>query len=204
MRFARTRAFSVARDLFLQIGTLMVQKGIIENQADIYYLQVEDLRAFCMDGFHKSMKSEIEKKKKLYESYEQESLPDRIIYSGPHIPSLSNTDILYNKQNNYLKGIPISNGDVQGEAMVLDRPNLGCKICEKILVTRSTDPGWIFLMTQAKGLVSEKGSPLSHTAIVGRELGIPTIVNVEGAMTSIKNGNKIQMHAQTGLVEILN
>ena len=204
MRFARTRAFSVAKELFLQIGILMVQKGIIESQADIFFLQIEDLRAFCLDGSRKSLKSEIEKKKTLYESYGQVSLPDRIIYTGAHMPNLSDTTILHNKQNNCLSGIPISKGDMKGEALVLDCPDFSCKVDKKILVTRTTDPGWIFLMAQAKGLISEKGSPLSHTAIVGRELGIPTIVNVEGAMTNIKNGNNIHMHAQTGLIEILN
>jgi pyruvate,water dikinase len=150
------------------------------------------------------LKTEIEKKKILYESYGQVSLPDRIIYTGDHMPNLSDTTILNNKQNKCLRGIPISKGDMKGEALVLDCPDFNCKVDDKILVTRTTDPGWIFLMAQAKGLISEKGSPLSHTAIVGRELGIPTIVNVEGAMTNIKNGNNIHMHAQTGLIEILN
>ena len=38
-----------------------------------------------------------------------------------------------------------------------------------------------FLMIRAVGLISEKGSPLSHTAIVGRELGIPVIIGVNNA-----------------------
>ncbi len=46
----------------------------------------------------------------------------------------------------------------------------------KIIVARMTDPGWVFLMAAAAGLIVERGSLLTHTAIIGRELGIPTIV----------------------------
>jgi pyruvate,water dikinase len=61
-----------------------------------------------------------------------------------------------------------------------------------------TDPGWVFLMVSAAGLVVEKGSLLSHTAIIGRELGVPTVVGVEGATELIRNGQVIQVNGQTG------
>ncbi len=63
---------------------------------------------------------------------------------------------------------------------MLDAPELSQRVNGQILVTRMTDPGWIFLITQAGGIIAEKGSLLSHTAIIGRELGIPTVVGVKG------------------------
>jgi pyruvate,water dikinase len=77
---------------------------------------------------------------------------------------------------------PADAGDVQG----------------KVLVAEMTDPGWVFLMVSAAGLVVEKGSLLSHTAIIGREFGIPTVVGVEGATDLIRNGQVIQVNGQTG------
>ncbi len=53
-------------------------------------------------------------------------------------------------------------------------------------------------MVSAAGLVVEKGSLLSHTAIIGRELGVPTVVGVEGATELIRNGQVIQVNGQTG------
>jgi pyruvate,water dikinase len=73
----------------------------------------------------------------------------------------------------------------------------------RILVTRTTDPGWIFLMAAASGLVAERGSPLSHTAIIGRELGIPTVVGVEGATRRIPDGALIVVDGGTGVVRVL-
>ena len=66
-----------------------------------------------------------------------------------------------------------------------------------------TDPGWVFLMTISKGLIVEKGSVLSHTAIIGRELGIPTIVGVKNATKLIKDGDLIEINGDTGSIEIL-
>jgi pyruvate,water dikinase len=53
-------------------------------------------------------------------------------------------------------------------------------------------------MVSAAGLVVEQGSLLSHTAIIGRELGVPTVVGVDGATELIRNGQVIQVNGQTG------
>jgi pyruvate,water dikinase len=63
----------------------------------------------------------------------------------------------------------------------LTEPDSRVRVAGEILVAAATDPGWVFLMVAAGGLVSEKGSVLSHTAIIGRELGIPTVVGVAAA-----------------------
>ena len=63
-----------------------------------------------------------------------------------------------------------------------------------------TDPGWVFLMASAAALVVEKGSLLSHTAIIGRELGVPTVVGVAGATELIRSGQLVQVNGQTGEV----
>ncbi len=58
-------------------------------------------------------------------------------------------------------------------------------------------------MASARGLIIEKGSVLSHSAIIGRELGIPTIVGVADATKIIKDGSLIEMNGQAGTVKIL-
>ena len=63
-----------------------------------------------------------------------------------------------------------------------------------------TDPGWVYLMNLSAGLIVEKGSILSHTAIIGRELGIPTIVTVPQATSLLKTGDKIEMDGETGII----
>ena len=59
-------------------------------------------------------------------------------------------------------------------------------------------------MTVSKGLIVEKGSILSHTAIIGRELGIPTIVGVKNATNVLCTGDEIEMDGESGQIRILN
>ena len=66
-----------------------------------------------------------------------------------------------------------------------------------------TDPGWVFLLVNAKGVIAEKGSILSHTAIISREIGIPSIVGVEDVTSIIHSGDLIKMDALTGKIEIV-
>lgn len=106
----------------------------------------------------------------------------------------------------HLLGLGVSTGTVVGYALVLTDPRDALSVADlsdKILVTRSTDPAWIFIMSKCKGLVSEKGSLLSHTAIVGRELGIPTVVGVRDATLLIKSSMQIRINGKSGLIEFL-
>ena len=71
-----------------------------------------------------------------------------------------------------------------------------------ILVTRQTDPGWAPLFFLVKGLVVERGGMLSHGAIIAREYGIPAVVGVRGATQWIRNGDRVRVDGDAGLVEL--
>ena len=69
-----------------------------------------------------------------------------------------------------------------------------------ILVTRATDPGWTPVFPLVSGLVLEVGGQLSHGAIVAREYGIPAVLNVSGAMNSIREGQIVTVDGTSGRV----
>ncbi|MCL2146201.1 MAG: PEP-utilizing enzyme [Synergistaceae bacterium] len=100
-------------------------------------------------------------------------------------------------------GTGTSQGVFEGEAIVLSEPDANIDVNNKIIVTKTTDPGWVFLLCQASGLVAEKGSLLSHTAIVSRELKIPAVVGVDSATSVIKTGDIIRINGEDGRVEIV-
>lgn len=108
--------------------------------------------------------------------------------------------------DNILRGVGVSTGKVSGRALILHSPEAALNeknLHDKILVTRNTDPAWIFLMSECKGLISEKGSLLSHTAIIGRELAIPTIVGVKKATSILKTNMHIELNADSGIITII-
>ena len=70
----------------------------------------------------------------------------------------------------------------------------------EIMVAQFTDPGWITLFSNASGILVERGSLLSHSAIVAREMGIPAIVAIDGIMEWLKTGDLVEMNGSTGVV----
>lgn len=130
------------------------------------------------------------------------SYPEIIAWSQSEaLPSFSSEKSL----TGILQGQGVSPGAVEAVALVLDNPMeaFNQDLENFILVTKNTDPAWVYIMSRSMGLVSEKGSLLSHTAIIGRELGIPTLVGVKSATQIIRSGDRISIDGTTGEIKIL-
>jgi pyruvate,water dikinase len=102
-----------------------------------------------------------------------------------------------------LIGIGCCPGVVEGEVAVIVDPMRVDRQHGVILVAERTDPGWVPLFPRYSGILIERGSPLSHSAIVARELGIPTIVGIAGLTARLSSGQRVRMDGQAGTVEIL-
>lgn len=72
-----------------------------------------------------------------------------------------------------------------------------------IIVTDMTTPAFLPLMMKAGGVVTQFGGILSHAAIVCRELGKPCVTNVKGLIDSVKDGEMIEVNAETGSIRLL-
>ena len=72
-----------------------------------------------------------------------------------------------------------------------------------ILVTRFTDPGWTPALGLVVGVVTEVGGVLSHAAVIGREYGIPAVLNVPGATEALRSGQWIRIDGGRGRVTVL-
>ncbi len=70
----------------------------------------------------------------------------------------------------------------------------------EILVAVTTDPSWTPLFMIAGGIVLEQGGPLSHAAIVARELELPAVLNVPDAMRRLPNGTAIEVDGTNGVI----
>jgi rifampicin phosphotransferase len=98
-------------------------------------------------------------------------------------------------------GWPASSGRVSGVAQVVRSPTgrfePGC-----VLVAEATDASWSPLFGLAAGIVLERGGPLSHAAIVARELGVPAVMNVPGATQGL-DGRRVVVDGDVGAVVII-
>jgi phosphohistidine swiveling domain-containing protein len=103
-----------------------------------------------------------------------------------------------------LRGSAASSGVVEGNARVLlSASQMSELLPGEILVVHTTDVGWTPLFCIAAGVVTELGGPLSHAAVVARELAVPSVVNVDGVTRALKTGDRIRLDGDAGVVEKL-
>lgn len=95
-------------------------------------------------------------------------------------------------------------GQAEGVVRVLDSLDEGNQLQPgEILVTPQTNIGWTFVFPRAAAIITDVGAPLSHAAIVARELGIPAVVGCGDATRRLKTGDRVQVDGGRGVVEVL-
>jgi pyruvate,water dikinase len=103
-----------------------------------------------------------------------------------------------------IAGFPGAAGLVEGIARVLRAPEDAAQLGDgEILVTTVTNIGWTLVFPRAAAVVTDVGAPLSHAAIVARELGIPAVVGCGNATTLLHSGDRVRVDGGRGTVEVL-
>jgi pyruvate,water dikinase len=103
-----------------------------------------------------------------------------------------------------LCGVPLSAGVAEAPALVLTEPRTDDLPAEPyILVCPSTDPAWVPLFVQARGLVMEIGGVLSHGAIVAREYGLPAVAGLPGVQRRLRTGQRLRVDGGKGTVSVM-
>ncbi|MET1073353.1 MAG: PEP/pyruvate-binding domain-containing protein [Umezawaea sp.] len=95
-------------------------------------------------------------------------------------------------------------GIVEGVVRVLTSVADGAALeTGEVLVTTVTNIGWTPLFPRAAAVVTDIGAPLSHAAIVARELGIPAVVGTGNATSRLHTGDRVRVDGGRGTVEVL-
>ena len=103
-----------------------------------------------------------------------------------------------------ITGFPGALGVVEGTARVIATPEEGDQLrAGEVLVTTVTNIGWTPLFPRAAAIVTDVGAPLSHAAIVARELGIPAVVGCGDATMRISTGDRVRVDGERGTIELL-
>jgi phosphohistidine swiveling domain-containing protein len=103
-----------------------------------------------------------------------------------------------------ITGFPGGTGVVEGRVRVITTADEGDQLQPgEILVTTVTNVGWTPLFPRAAAVVTDVGAPLSHAAIVARELGIPAVVGCGNATMRLHTGDWVRVNGEQGTVEVL-
>jgi rifampicin phosphotransferase len=208
LRFERTRVFGHARRIFLAIGRQLYAHGVLDEPRDVFYLTVAEVLG-AIEGFgpRTDLKSIVALgKAEMTLARERPDPPERISFIGAAVCRAYEQPPSHNASvagDTVRTGTGCCAGKVSARARVVRDPRKQVLEHGEVLVARHTDPGWIALFTSASAIVVERGSLLSHSAIVARELGIPCVVGLKGVMDWIATGNQIEVDGATGTVRKL-
>jgi phosphohistidine swiveling domain-containing protein len=206
LRFERTRLFGRVRAILRELGHRLHADGLLDSARDVFYLEIgEILAAWEVTGTTSDLGILARQRRAEFTTYEStEAPPDRFQTRGPvhrheHFENTRPPDTTASS----LTGSGACPGRVTGRVRVVLDPRGARLEPGEILVARQTDPGWVVLFPAAAGLLVERGSLLSHSAIVSRELRLPCIVSLPGITTTLKTGDLVEMDGALGTVRIL-
>ncbi|MCA1188677.1 hypothetical protein LCD36_19815 [Saccharopolyspora sp. 6T] len=203
-RYCRSELFGLAKTVFHSLGEDLAAQGVLRSAADVVHLTEDEVFGhFDGTGVTRDLGAVAAVRKAEFEQDPPE-LPERFSTLGGVTTSLGAVRAAADPGGGELRGLGSSSGRVEGTARIVLDPRDPVEPGEDmILIARETDPGWLFLMLTAKGIVVERGTMLSHTAITGRKFGIPTVVSLRGATTAIPDGARIAVDGASGEVTVL-
>jgi len=204
LRFERTRVFGRARQILFELGKRLAAVDCLADPRDVFYLELEELLAFVeARATTTDLKGLVRVRQAEFAGYRDESTPaDRfetrgLVYHGHDFAGATPVPLPHGET---LQGLGCCPGVVRGVVRVVRDPRSASVKPGDIVVAERTDPGWVMIFPGAAGLLVERGSLLSHSAIVARELGLPAIVSLPGLMRWLKDGDRVEMDGSAGTV----
>jgi pyruvate,water dikinase len=204
LRFERTRVFGAVRRIFLGIGARLAEAGRLDAPRDVLYLRVDEIFAHLDGtGVTGDLRALTSLRKAEFAAYERAPAPpDRFETRGPpaeFVAALAPAAA----PSGELRGTGCSPGIVRAPVRLVRDPNHAGELAGHIMVAERTDPGWTLLFPAVEGILVQRGSLLSHSAIVARELALPCVVGIAGLMDTLRDGEMVEMDGTAGTIRRL-
>jgi pyruvate,water dikinase len=185
----------IIRQALLATGNELVAAGTIERPDDLFYLKINELEELA-EGVERNWGNLISKRRAAHNrELTRVQIPRLLLSDGRAYYE----GLITEKQGGAkLTGSPVSPGIVEGSIRVVTDPLNADMLPGEIMVCQGTDPAWTPLFLTAGGLIMEVGGMMTHGAIVAREYGIPAVVGVHQATTTLQTGQEIRLNGSTG------
>ncbi|HEV7862091.1 MAG TPA: PEP-utilizing enzyme [Acidimicrobiia bacterium] len=196
-RSAFLRAVDGARAAARSLGAHLHDAGVLKAPDDVFFLTFDELT----DPAPGPLADIVAARRARYEEYRAVRLPDCWVGDPPRVAA---TDAAGDETGGLpLHGFAVSPGIVEGRARVIARADdLDSLEPGEILVCPFTDPSWSLGFLVAAGLVIDVGGPLSHGAIVARELGVPCVINTRVGTSVLHTGDVVRVDGAAGTVAL--
>jgi phosphohistidine swiveling domain-containing protein len=205
----------------LGLGKRFVKAGALDEAEDIFFLIPDEVRRAGINPDQFNLRHIVNRRKAQWKEWQKTPNPPAFLAPGFDLNQamgvlVKSMDPIALKVvvgsmpqvrpelKADLYGICGSPGVAEGPARVIMTEDELHLVQEgDILVAATTSPSWTPVFSMIKGVIVDRGASLSHAAIVGREYGIPVLMNVFEGTSKIKSGQRIKVDANLGVVFIL-
>ena len=129
-----------------------------------------------------------------------------VLYSGSTALRVARKELAIEKsiRTKELKGVIGSRGVARGIAKIIFTNMDLHKVREgDVLIATMTRQDFVPAIRRAAALVTDEGSVICHAAIIAREFGIPCVLATKTATRVIKDGDRVEVNAEKGVVRVL-
>ncbi len=209
--FFALRGWPLARRAIVQLGKALVEVGVLACREDIFFLTWDELQAAAASEGSGNWQAKVAERRARQE-FRMSLTPPPRIPAGPPSSLRKRVTARLKKYiiggstssgDGFLWGAPVSPGVVTGHARIIcSVEELGRLKPGNILVTRAATPEWTSTFGVAAGVVTDVGGPLSHSSIIAREFGIPSVMGVRIATTAIAEGQLVTIDGTKGSIQL--
>lgn len=187
--YQTTRLSIPFRAAIVEVGRRLAARGAIDTADDVFFLRKPMLVALMEGGAPDGAADEARRNRAEYDAA-RERTPPRVYGEEPETPA-----------DGALRGLPGSPGVAEGPVCRVHGVEDFARFTPgSVLVARTTNPAWTPLFYSAVAVVTESGGPLSHGAVTAREVGVPAVMAVHGALTALQDGERVRVNGSQGVV----
>ncbi|MDA4128580.1 MAG: PEP-utilizing enzyme [Thaumarchaeota archaeon] len=222
--------WTIAWTKVLELGKILVRQRVVADESDIYYLKVDEVRMALHDIVLAWSEDKnpagleywpeiIRERREMIRALEKWR-PPKALGEPPKIVTEPLSILLWGittervtewlrvivgpEKLEVVRGLPGSPGVAEGKARIIRKVGELSQLKEgEIIVSPVTSPMWSPAFGVAKGVITDIGGLMSHTAIVCREYGIPAVIGTGVATDAIKTGDLVRVDGNEGVVSIL-
>lgn len=214
-------AHAMVRRSCIGVGKRFAKFGTIDNADDIFYLMPDEVRRSCINPDMFNLRPIVDRRKAEWKEWCTRDNPPAFMKEGFTFEDamgglvgsmdpialkvvVGTMPVARPELKADLYGVCGSPGVAEGTVRVVWKEEELSKIVKgDILVAPTTSPSWTPVFSLLAGVVVDRGASLSHAAIVGREFGIPVVMNTFEGSKMLKDGMRIRVDANMGAVYIL-
>lgn len=191
--YQTTRLTPPFRAALIELGKRMATDGMLTKPEDVFFVHRATVEQYVAGkATAAAVRAEADQQRRDWEA------------AAATEPAFKYGEVAVDVEGTALQGLPGSPGSAEGPVkLIYSSDDFGRFNAGDVLVARTTNPAWTPLFYSAAAVITESGGALSHGAVTAREVGIPAVMSVRGALKRFQENQRVHVNGTTGMVTLL-